>query len=383
MKRFTQFLKEEAGVSYSAIDRLKKDDAIKLIQENCSDILNLYKYSNFHNVLYRGVYRGAVGYSTDDALTNDAQINQFLGRYPTQRKTLDSSKRFQGIVDASLKNFGAKALRSNSIFVTPLDGVAQSYGELFIVFPYNGVSFTVSGNQYHSDLYNSSSRILSSNDLYKIPLSVVYNIKSVSFNSMGRLLSRLIEGRSTDLMIGNLKPSEFYLYTGISNIYVDVLDSIADVVNNIMINSELSQKYSMFDRVYRNEPILVISHAALHLKPSDRKFILSTTATDDTWKEYDTWKEFFAYVDLFKFASNMNKFLNKPNSTPEQYAKYFNLKEITRDFIPMTEANTPLKSLITQPNEIYLHSPTDDPYIALAVSEWSPQDLRSAFAQTA
>lgn len=66
----------------------------------------------------------------------------FRAKPVTGRNPMDSNKKFQAMYDRILKMAGFKALRSNSIFTSSDYHKAAEYGEVYVIFPANGSSFS-------------------------------------------------------------------------------------------------------------------------------------------------------------------------------------------------------------------------------------------------
>lgn len=106
-------------------------DVERLIVKDCSDILGLYKANK--KVFYRG--------------TRKRHPEIFKGASITGRRPADTPKPVQRKVDQMLKALGFKALRSNSIFVTPMKINAEEYSVdggdgVYVIFPINGFKYT-------------------------------------------------------------------------------------------------------------------------------------------------------------------------------------------------------------------------------------------------
>ena len=98
---------------------------VKVIQKECSQAIAVYKQVN--NVLFRGSRNAPIAYK---------------GRSWEQRKTRDSDPRGQELFDAALTKMGITAIRSNSIFTTGSQSQADTYGEIYMIFPKNGFQFS-------------------------------------------------------------------------------------------------------------------------------------------------------------------------------------------------------------------------------------------------
>lgn len=139
--------KEIAGVesAYNAMyeknmvnDRpIKMDNLFKALAKNCKEIIKVYKELNRNNFsrekfLYRGIKR-----STDDAL---------YGKPFTARKPKDSNVELHDLVNDTINTLGFDANRENAMFVSGDRSQASGYGNLYIMFPVDGFTFTWSKN---------------------------------------------------------------------------------------------------------------------------------------------------------------------------------------------------------------------------------------------
>lgn len=109
---------------------LVNDELIKYIETNCSDFLKHLKTSK--KFLYRGI-KGTKKFNPN---------KPFVGRSPVNRKPRDSSKLSQEMFDNYLLSKGFTALRSNSIFATSNYTRAWKFGNVYLIFPKNGFSYT-------------------------------------------------------------------------------------------------------------------------------------------------------------------------------------------------------------------------------------------------
>lgn len=80
------------------------------------------------------------------------EYDVFKGRSRKNREAKDTSNKMQKAMDDLYMKAGFKALRSNSIFCSSEYNTAESYGDVYIIFPVNGFSFTWSPKIY--DFYN-------------------------------------------------------------------------------------------------------------------------------------------------------------------------------------------------------------------------------------
>jgi hypothetical protein len=109
--------------------------ALAFIDKNCQQFLKEMKKSKklmFH------------GFKSD---LNPNEI--FIGKPRFDREPSDTEKNHQDFLDKALTSNGFKALRSNSIFCSSSVNQTEDYGEVYIIFPLDGFSFTWS--TIHSD----------------------------------------------------------------------------------------------------------------------------------------------------------------------------------------------------------------------------------------
>lgn len=123
-----------------------------LIEDVCSDFIKDMKKAG--GFLYRGMSSGG---------------DVVYGKSHENRKTKDTKSDVQKLFDEYLKITGFKALRSNSIFVSPRYNQAERYGsEVYIIFPRNGYSFTWSEEE--SDWIPSMSELTQVNLPHDVPI---------------------------------------------------------------------------------------------------------------------------------------------------------------------------------------------------------------------
>jgi hypothetical protein len=119
---------------FEVIDENNFNSIKEFIEINCSDILKFYKETG--NMLYRGIH------NFDPYLVTNVITN---------RKPVDTPLSIQKVTDARLKEAGFTALRSNSIFCFGDSLYCAYYGNIYLVFPFNGFSYTWS--YYIKDFY--------------------------------------------------------------------------------------------------------------------------------------------------------------------------------------------------------------------------------------
>ena len=106
----------------------KAEYIAEYIKKHCSDILDLYRSNG------RVFYRGSTSPSSDSYA--------FVSQSRQDRRPKDSARDTTIYFDNVLSSAGFTALRSNSIFVTSRISFAEKYGDVFMVFPFNGFTYT-------------------------------------------------------------------------------------------------------------------------------------------------------------------------------------------------------------------------------------------------
>jgi hypothetical protein len=106
----------------------KAEYVAEYIKKHCSDILDLYRSNG--SVFYRGT----------KSPSYDSYA--FVSQSRQDRRPKDSGRNTTIYFDNVLSSAGFTALRSNSIFVTSKIGLADDYGDVFMVFPFNGFTYT-------------------------------------------------------------------------------------------------------------------------------------------------------------------------------------------------------------------------------------------------
>ncbi len=107
------------------------------IDLECSDIRAIVKQAGSRN-LFRGI----------------KSAPPIFYENPGNRSPIDTTRDNQEQLDQCLKASGFVALRSNSMFCTSDFDVAESYGELYRVYPLNGFKYTWNKKAY--DLFSSN-----------------------------------------------------------------------------------------------------------------------------------------------------------------------------------------------------------------------------------
>lgn len=138
-----------------AQSKLGPSKFIQKLETECSEFLAVMRKTKLP--LYRGVYTSK---------------DTFYGVPRTNRSTKDSSPTFQIAFDGILKSKGFTALRSNSIFCTSNLEQASGYGDVFLIFPVNGFTFTWSQTRDdvaidYDDLHQFLPKKASSNSVKK------------------------------------------------------------------------------------------------------------------------------------------------------------------------------------------------------------------------
>jgi hypothetical protein len=125
--------RDEADSKAKALKEIPNAKDLKyfsLIEDVCSDFIKEAKACD--KFLFRGMSIGA---------------DVIYGKPHTNRMTKDTGADTQKLFDKFLTLTGFKALRSNSIFVTPRFSHARNYGEkTYVIFPRNGFNFTWSAS---------------------------------------------------------------------------------------------------------------------------------------------------------------------------------------------------------------------------------------------
>jgi hypothetical protein len=119
------------------------DDAIERIKIDCSDAVIAMRESG--HFLYRGME-----YTHPEIFVARSRIN---------RKALHSHALLSSMIDHALIAAGMSAIRSNSVFCTTNDSTANTYGDIFYIFPKNGFDFTYTK---HEDLFTGIEAIVDS-----------------------------------------------------------------------------------------------------------------------------------------------------------------------------------------------------------------------------
>lgn len=110
---------------------------VKKIRTECSDYLEIFDKTGMR--LYRGF--------------KQASYLAFEGHSRTDREAYDSPQTSQQLFDKASVQLGIKALRSNSVFTSSKENVAEQYGRVYVFFPKNGVPYTWSKTKADIILY--------------------------------------------------------------------------------------------------------------------------------------------------------------------------------------------------------------------------------------
>lgn len=136
------------------------------IKRRCSHILSVYQKTS--RIFYRGFSKKMPMF--------------FSGKPHKNRKTLSSRPELQTVFDLALDQLGARAKRSNSIFVTSNWPDAEGYGDIYIIFPVDGFDFTYSETE--ADVILKRPKILNE----------IFNYLPVAKMLVDRLDQKLAEG---------------------------------------------------------------------------------------------------------------------------------------------------------------------------------------------
>lgn len=138
----------------SEIDQIKSTEhLVKVIEENCSEMLNAYRKTG--KVLYRGMnVAGLASNQKIDIPTSTALITGIrTDRRPVQMGEFEHEQ-----LDRAFRDLGINTTRKNSIFVSAQQEVASVWGKSFVVFVkdgWEGMAFKESKNTY--SFYNLQS----------------------------------------------------------------------------------------------------------------------------------------------------------------------------------------------------------------------------------
>jgi len=157
---FKDFLKES---TYLQADEISPEEAAEMIKERGKEwekIIGGYATNNLNWIVYRGMKER---FSPDICL-----------KYPrTSRRPMTTAKKVHELADDYFKHkFGTK-FRSESIFVSRSTSLAESYGDVYAVFPLDRVTFCwspkVEDFTYSAQEFNNRHR--DDEDLDKVPVS--------------------------------------------------------------------------------------------------------------------------------------------------------------------------------------------------------------------
>jgi hypothetical protein len=109
------------------------------IQDNCSTAIKSFNVCQ--NLLFSGIY-------------NHTEFS-FTSHSPEHRTPRGMSKEQQLYLDSCLRIMGFTALRSNSMFCIADYMQAKNFGELYIIFPCDGFSFTWSKKRKYMSWINT------------------------------------------------------------------------------------------------------------------------------------------------------------------------------------------------------------------------------------
>jgi hypothetical protein len=112
----------------------KPNKTVEFIKANCSDILKVYQKTN-PIFLYRGIG------GDDDQ--DDTPLKKIIrGNSPIDREPLSTDPRISELLDTTLTKAGFSAIRSNSIFCVGNEYTASNYGDVYVIFPVNGFTYS-------------------------------------------------------------------------------------------------------------------------------------------------------------------------------------------------------------------------------------------------
>ncbi len=143
---------------------IKFEHVINVIKTQCSEFLPIYKKCG---PLYRGIS------------TKIPEI--FMAATPINRKPTDTHQSDQDKFDNLLYKSGFTALRRNSIFCSGDEYFARAYGNVYLIFPLNGFSFTWS--LYIQDFFNNPNILLDVSILNSKELVKKYDFKHTELDN--------------------------------------------------------------------------------------------------------------------------------------------------------------------------------------------------------
>lgn len=215
-----KFAKKEKEIFLKEI--LNVESYINLIKSECSVVLeSCIKNKKF---LYRG-YRKNIG------------LNAFKGKPREDRKPKDTGKKIHALIDELFLLAGIKATRSNSIFCSSDYSTAESYGEVYIIFPKNGFDFSWSTE--HSDFYSDFAQD------YTLPfirrmVSVATSEKNpVSNQSFEDTINKIYD-RAHRIIDLSHNEKEYILFNNIANKIIKVLVNVHSFYDSVYSDSKLN-----------------------------------------------------------------------------------------------------------------------------------------------
>lgn len=268
------------------------DNNIKILQKECSQILEIYNKSE--GVLYRGS-------PTEKPSFFKAEIRQ--NRHPR-----DSSRIIQSFVEYVMKRLNIKARRNNSLFVTSRIEMAYEYtadaaietdpARLFVIFPTNGFNFTWAENASDGIEWISNLRFPGN---YNKNVSSDFREKTYSKLDMFfyiRLFDKPLSGKSLAMMPGyrnfleDFAKETFNVELNINNpsaVFFDIMYN----KNNPMSTGQLTKLMRLFFfknyEKYQNIEFDKLGHDEL------RKNIEVLLRIND-WDPYTLDEEQFSYL---------------------------------------------------------------------------------------
>ena len=128
MSRFNAYLLEEEKYELRS-KMLTEQEAIDLINKNCSNILNKYRKDE-HKRIWRGLLQTGNWHFTDPSKGEHRRSKGQIGEYYT-------------LLMDNLPNWKAYPKRSRSVICTTSRNDSRNYGYAHIVFPYDNAKFGV------------------------------------------------------------------------------------------------------------------------------------------------------------------------------------------------------------------------------------------------
>lgn len=121
---------KRGNILASIRDKQTTTKGFSKLEADCGEALTIFREAK--QVLYRGSSSARLQFPD----------GQFHGHPRKDRLAKDSYQIMQAAYDALLKKLGYSALRSNGLFCTANPDQALGYGQVYVIFPKNGFTYT-------------------------------------------------------------------------------------------------------------------------------------------------------------------------------------------------------------------------------------------------